>query len=300
MTIVPIPAENCSSVVDFWNRGGKVAVPRPRQCLNAICMLVAPLRKNGSYLRQVVYWGIVFTVMIARFRFRKCGGTISCPYSWLVPYRRFAAELIAAAIEAYAETKVTYRAASTELSDLDFVEPEFDIRKTESFKMLATSEEAKGADSIDLKIPIKPEGIPQGIAILKNKQNEDGSDVQHPVPTTVFYWVNYICKQAERFLIQIQKEFVLEWKRSHRKLRLRAATDVSNPNAEKACSLAKGESLKQVTMLSWAAKDLIGEKRRQWQKLRTYFLLRAESCNDILTLTKVALKSTHSFQFDLF
>lgn len=300
MTIVPIPAKNCSSVVDFWNRGGKVEVPRPGQCLNAICLLPAPLRRNGSYLRQVIYWGVVFTVMIARFRCRKCGGTISCPYSWLVPYRRFAAELIAGAIEAYAETKVTYRATSTEFSDLDFAEPEFDIRKTEPFKKIAISEDTKGADSSNLNVPIRTEGIRQAITILKNKQNEDGSDVQHPVPTTVFYWVNYMCKQAERFLIQIQKEFVFEWKRSQRKLRLRAAKDVSNPNYEKACSLAKAEFLNQVTMLSSAAKDLIGENRHQWQKLRTYFLLKAESCSDILTLTKVVLKSTHTFHFDRF
>ena len=104
------------------------------------CLLKAPLRKNGSYLRQVVYWGLAFAVLIFRFRCFRCGKTISRSYSWLVPYRRFAAEEVLCGIESYADSEVSYRGISTELSALEFVDSVFDIRQTQAYQRLAEDE----------------------------------------------------------------------------------------------------------------------------------------------------------------
>jgi len=60
MAIVPIPLQNCKSVKEFFKNQGKVEIPRPQQCLNAKCRLKEPLWKNGSYVRQVIYWGFLF------------------------------------------------------------------------------------------------------------------------------------------------------------------------------------------------------------------------------------------------
>src|SRR5271165_4518027 len=109
MTILPIPLENSSSVTEYFKQGGKVEVPRPLECPYEACRLKEPLRKNGSYARQVIYWGLFFLVQILRFRCKRCGRTASCPYGWLVPYRRFSVEVIAAGIEAYTSEKLGYR-----------------------------------------------------------------------------------------------------------------------------------------------------------------------------------------------
>lgn len=298
MTIVPIPRKNCPSVLSFFCSGGEVEIPRPEQCRYAKCLLKAPLRKNGSYTRQVVYWGLVFLVLIFRFRCQRCGKTISCPYSWLVPYRRFAAEAVAEGIERYADTEVTYRSVGTELSDMEFVDPAFDIRRTEMYKQ-AVQEESQielrsgngAVHSISGKSKVKT---------MKARTAADGSESQRPCHTTVFYWVNFLCAQAEKLLSQIQKEFVREWKRSQRAGRLQAASIVMNPNYEKACSLAKGQMLNQLTLLSLAAKELVDSERHQWQNLRAYFQTKAESCKDILTSKMVVLTRTHTFELDLF
>lgn len=130
MTIVPIPLRNSRSVVEFFRQGGRVEIPRPQQCFYDQCRLQEPLRKNGRYARQVIYWGLCFLVQILRFRCRRCGRTASCPYGCLVPYCRFSAEVIAAGIEAYVRAETTYRDVSTDLSDLELVNPEMDIRSS--------------------------------------------------------------------------------------------------------------------------------------------------------------------------
>ena len=116
MTIVPISLKNSSSVVEFFKHGGQVEIERPQQCFNAQCRLKEPMWKNGSYARQVIYWGLCFVLQILRFRCRQCGKTASCPYGWLVPYCRFSAEVITAGIEAYASEETTYTGVSTDLS----------------------------------------------------------------------------------------------------------------------------------------------------------------------------------------
>lgn len=259
MTIVPIPLKNSRSVVEYFRQEGKVEIPRPEECLYAECRLNQPLRKNGSYARQVVYWGLCFLVQILRFRCRRCGKTTSCPYGWLVPYRRFSAEVIATGIEAYADRETTYREQSTDLSDLELADPEMDIRDEEFCKQL----------------------VADGAA----KQTDDGVESRcRPSRTTVFYWVDFVCKRIEALLMQLQKELVQEKKRGNELAKLPAESLV-NPNSYKAASDEKGSRLDRLSLATCTASQLIIQSKQQWYRLRAYFLAKAESRKDVLTDT---------------
>lgn len=268
MTIVPIPLSNCASVVEFLVRGGKVEIPRPAQCLNDICRLKEPLRKNGSYTRAVIYWGFCFVVEIFRFRCRRCGKTASCPYGWLVPYCRFSAEVISAGIEAYATAWTSYREVSTSLCDLELVDPEIGVRLEDT-----QSKDEKVADAEEPEF--------------------------RPSHTTVFRWVKSMCKHAETLLTQLQKEMVQEKKRG-REPKLPDESFVENPNSSKAADEQKARNLDRLSFATSAADSLVGQSKQKWYRLRAYFLARAESRKDVLTETIVRLPITHTFELVIF
>jgi len=54
--------------------------------------------------------------------------------------------------------------------------------------------------------------------------------------------------------------------------------------------------LNRLTLESMAAKLLVGSGQAAWQKLRAYFLEKAESCKDILTEVAVVLTRAHTFE----
>jgi hypothetical protein len=274
MTILPISLKNSKSAVEFFKQGGKVEIPRPEQCLFPGCGLKQPLRKNGSYARQVIYWGICFLVQIARFRCRRCGKTASRPYGWLVPYRRFSAEVIVAGVEAYARQDVTYWDLSIELSEIELADPEMDIREEEAFKRLL-----------------------EGGAV--RQRNEAGEPPCRPVRSTIFYWVDFVCKHIEGMLTQLQKELVQEMKRGRQAAALPAESLVENPNSYKAASEEKGSMLNRLSFATCAADWMLGRGKRQWYRLRAYFLAAAESRDDILTDTRLQLPITQSFELDI-
>ena len=275
MTIVPIPLKNSSSVVEFFKQQGKVEIPRPQQCFYDQCRLKEPLRKNGSYTRQVIYWGLYFLVQILRFRCRRCGRTVSCPYGWLVPYYRFTAEVIAACIEAYASREVKYRDLSTAVSDLEFVEPELDVRAEKLYGEVA--EES-----------------------TKRQAGDDGDPRFRPAYTTIFYWVNFVCKRVEALLMQLQKELVQKKKRGKEVAELPAESHAENPNSYKAAGDEKGNMLDRLSFATCAARLLFTQSKQQWYRLRAYFLTKAESRKDVLTDMRVQLPITHTFELVIF
>ena len=138
--IVPVGLEVCQSVRQFFELGGQVEVPRPSRCPRPKeeCGGLEPLRKNGKYPRQVIYWGMLFVMAILRFRCGKCGKTVSRPLGWLVPYKRFSAEMIAAGVEAYLEAETSYRKVSDAVSEPEFVEEKEDIRQTQLYSELSS------------------------------------------------------------------------------------------------------------------------------------------------------------------
>ncbi len=279
MTIVPVPLKISSSVIEYFRQGGKVEVPRPGQCMYAGCGLKEPLRKNGSYPREVVYWGFCFLVQIFRFRCRRCGRTASCPYGWLVPYCRFSAETISAGIEAYATARTEYRDVSTDLSDLELADPEMDIRSEEMYKEMAE-------------------------AAAKQTEKKTADDAEEsgcrPAHTTVFRWVEFMCEHVEALLTQLQKELVQEKKRGKAVSKLPAESVVENPNSDKAASSEKDRKLDRLSFARCAADSLLGQSKKQWYRLRAYFLDRAESRKDVLTETIVQLPITHTFERAVF
>lgn len=275
MTIVPIPLENSKSVVEYFKKGEEVEVPRPEQCLFEECRLKQSLRKNGSYTRQVIYWGICFLVQIFRFRCRGCGKTVSCPYGWLVPYCRFSAEVIAAGVEAYAQQDCSYLDLSIELSEMELAEPEMDIREGDLVKKFVGEE--------------------------SSVQNEDLKGPQcRPVSSTVFRWVDFACKGIENLLMHFQKELVHEKKRGREVSTLLAESLVKNPNSYKAASLEKRSMLDRLSFAAYASGCLLGCGKQQWYRLRAYFLTKAETCNDLLASAPLRLSITQSLQLDFF
>jgi hypothetical protein len=276
VTILPIPSQNCESVKEFFIKQGEVEIPRPQQCLNSECGLKEPLWKNGSYIRQVIYWGFLFFVSINRFRCWRCSKTASCPYSWLIPYRRSSVEVVVAAIEAYASQEVTYRGLNVDLSDLEFIDPEIDIRAEKMYEQIVEENKAK--------------------------QIEDGSEKNsyRPAHTTVFYWIDFVCKRIESLLVQTQKELVHEQKRRKVEIELPAENIVENANSHKAATGDKWHILNLLSFLTLAAKLLVKHNEHTWQRLRAYFLVKAESRKDLLTDTVVKLFTTHTFELVLF
>jgi hypothetical protein len=274
MTIVPIPLHHSSSVQEYLAKCGEVEVPRPTECHYEPCGSTEPLRKHGSYMRQVIYWGLFFLVQICRFRCKRCGRTVSCPYGWLVPYRRFAAEAIAVGIEAYASIEITYKNLSADLSDLELAPPEMDIRKLELFDTLRVQNEERQPGSV-------------------------GQPVYRPAHNTVFYWVDFVCGRIEKLFQQLQKEAIQERKRG-REWQLPIESVVENPNGYKAASTKKRDTLNRISALTCAAQVWLGEGNPVWQKLRAYFLAAAESRNDVLTNTRVSLPITHTFESAIF
>jgi hypothetical protein len=277
MTILSIPLKNSPSVVEFFRQAGKVEIPRPKECFYEPCRLKEPLRKNGSYAREVIYWGLCFVVQIFRFRCGRCGKTASCPYGWLVPYCRFAAETITAGIEAYARARTEYRDISADLSDLELAEPELDIRSEEMYREMVAESAAKKTD-----------------------HGGEGPAVSRPAHTTVFRWVDFMCKHDEALLTQLQKELVQEKKRGREVSKLPDESVVENPNSDKAASVGKRRRLDRLSFATCAADGLLGTGKQQWYRLRAYFLATAESRKDVLTETMVQMPITQTFELVIF
>ncbi len=258
--IVPVGLEICESVRQFFELGGEVEVARPSRCLRpkGECGSLEPLRKNGRYPRQVIYWGMLFVLAILRFRCGKCGKTVSRPLSWLVPYKRFSAEMIAAGVEAYVEAESSYRKVSDTVSEPEFVEEKEDIRQTELYNELSSKKEIEAAVTKD-----------------------SGSRPSH---CTIFRWVDYLCKGVESIIQQLQKELV---RRQKDLRRLPPEGSVENPNSFKAQTDSKARSLDRLSFAGFAARLLVSVNENPWWKLRAYFLRKAENCKDLLTEARV-------------
>ncbi len=254
--IVPVEREKCRSARHFFESGGQIEVSRPVRCPRPKeeCGGLEPLRKNGTYPRQVIYWGMLFVLAILRFRCGKCGKTVSRPLSWLVPYKRFSAEMIAAGVETYETEKTSYRDVSDGLSDPEFVENDEDIRQTQLHELMLSRKELKPAET-----------------------RGGGSRPSH---CAVFRWAGYLCRRVEPVVQQLQKELV---RRQKDLSLLPRESDVENPNSAQAHTAIKAQRLDRLSFAGFAARLLMNESDRAWWKLRAYFLTKAERCNDLLT-----------------
>jgi len=147
--IVPVEPKVCEGVRRYFECNGQIEIERPSRCprRKEECGSKEPMRKNGSYPRQVIYFGLLFVLSILRFRCGRCGKTVSRPFSWLVPYKRFSIEVIASGLEAYATEESKYRDLSAALSEPELLEPDRDIRQTEFYQQLSKTGEIKVAET---------------------------------------------------------------------------------------------------------------------------------------------------------
>jgi hypothetical protein len=201
---------------------------------------------------------MLFVLAILRFRCGKCGKTVSRPLSWLVPYKRFSAEMIAGGVEAYEAAETSYRKVSDVISEPEFVEEKEDIRQTKLYSELWA------------KKAIEP-------AVTK----DGGSRPSH---CAVFRWVDYPCKRVESILQQLQKELVRRQK-DLRKLPREGSAE--NPNSLKARTDIKAQRLDRLSFAGFAARLLVSASENSWWNLRAYFLRKAEYCKDLLTDARV-------------
>ena len=275
MAIVPIPRSNCSSVLEFFQQGCEIEVSRPPECVNEQCRLAERMRKHGKYMRQVIYWGWLFTIWIARFCCRRCGKTASRPPGWLIPYRRFSAEEVAAGIEAYAQKRTTYKELSWELNDEQPADPDLDISQEPAFKELTEDGRLTKAN---------------------REPTDEDSGKYRPAANTIFYWVDFVCRRVEAVLMQTQKELVKKDLRKRGSMRLPDETGVVNPNGWKAASTEKQRMLDRLSLATSRASNLLGKERQLWNGLRAYFLEKAESCKDLLTAVAIRLPRPQTFE----
>ncbi len=241
-----------------------IEVPAPEHCLQEHCRSPHPLSRHGSYTRQVLEGIMQLMVLIYRFRCGMCGKTVSCPYSFLVPYRRFTAKLICQGVENYGTDETTYTDQSDGLSV-------FDDTKCDETE--------------------KSEVAPQ---IETPSISRDGC---HPARSTVFSWVDFVCKRIVQTLQQMEKELVL---RGHDLQQLRPESCFVNENAWKAGGKKyrhqqqKPDQLNKLTYAIATAGPLLESERSTVEKLRAYFLGSAERCLDLLSDVSVVLSTTHT------
>ena len=254
--IIQLGPEVCKSVRQFFELNGRIEVERPSRCprRKEECGSTEPMRKNGSYSRQVIYWGMLLVLSILRFRCGRCGKTVSRPYSWLVPYRRFSAEVIAAGVEAYATAENSYRDLSAAVSEPEFVEEERDIRQTELYGELL-----------------------QAGAVGPAMTRKNGYRPSHGA---IFYWVDFVCRRIEALLHQRQKELV---RRRKNLKELPPESLIGNANSYKAQTSRKIKALDLLSFATLAGGLLLKGSEKTWERLRAYFVTQAEHCKDLLT-----------------
>jgi hypothetical protein len=232
----------------------------PESCLQKNCLLEKRLRRNGSYTRIVIEGLRFLIVLIYRFRCGLCGKTVSRPYSFLVPYRRFTAKLICLGMEMYAgEEETSYREVSTELS---VFEPELDSGSQSA----PAPQEAKGKEGLC------------------------------PARSTVFSWVDFLCKRIAVLLQQMEKELVL---RNIEFNHWPIESQFLNKNSWKAgLERYKHQKNKPVQLDKlgyWLAlAKMLLSAELTMEKSRAYFLRSAEKCAELLSDVSLMLPITHT------
>lgn len=175
-----------------------------------------------------------------RFICSFCSHTISCLFSFLIPYKRFT-DAVSKAVEDYAIKKTTYRQEAEEVSVLDSSGP--------------------------------PE----------------------PSHAQVFRWVKLVAEKAESLLFLVQQELALKGKWD-----LITESDSQCPNAYKAWTITKANSLNKLARLIDLAASLFGTNSDVLSYLQSYFLQNVESLQYVLANTNSRLSAPQSVKHVIF
>jgi hypothetical protein len=173
--------------------------------------------------------------------------------------------MIASCIDWYAQKETTYFNLSTEHSEMEAAEAEYEVCVE--------------------RLPANVERV--------ERETEAGCS---PSPSTIFYWLEAQCCRVERLLNQLQKELILGVKRGRAMAELPKESTVENPNSYKAATATKEAGLNSLTFGVVVAGAVQCFSRRQWYRLRAYFLAKAESRFDLLTRIAVRLPITQTFE----
>jgi hypothetical protein len=196
-----------------------------------------------------------------------------------VPYRRFSARLICKGLEKYGKLSETetddpddeffasYRSISDDLSAYDVHEEE------------ESNEITAGTEQVTKSALASKEGA-------------------CPARTTVFSWVDYVCKKAATMVQQIEKELIL---RGMPPSILPLEKFIVNKHAWKAGQQprymhqqGKQNELNKLSYGLEITRLLVADGKKIAEELRTYFMRFAERCVDILSDTAMVLSTAQS------
>jgi hypothetical protein len=247
-------------------------VVAPSFCAQQDCDADEPLRCCGSYPRQVIEGVLMVLLLIYRFRCRSCGKTASCPYSFLVPYRRFTAKWICWGIELYGAgpDQTTYDEVSVELST--------GVTLGESVHSACSAQEELEETA-------------------KETNSQKRKDGYCPARSTVFNWVDFACKRIDMMVQQTEKELVL---RNFDTMDLPSENQFRNNNGCKAGKERykhQQDKPRQLNKLSYGlglGRLFSNGEQGALLKLRAYFFQSAERCADLLSDVFVVLPTAHT------
>lgn len=218
--IIMVFAFKC--LAEYLSEGKDYEVPRPEVCPGEDCGLSNCFWKHTGYSRDVLDLDQLVSVNVQRFRCKFCGQVVSCLFSFLVPYRRYSAEVIGGSVEVY-----------------------------------ATAPAAKAVESY-----------------MRIAGNLNCSRM------AVFRWTELLGKNAQKLLVQAQKEFMLAggaWEE------LSAIPEGGkSPSMGRAKSVEKKSLLNDLFGLVEVSKVFLGSKQSVLEKLHTHFLKNIESRQLIL------------------
>lgn len=95
------------SLAEYLVKGKELEVVRPDTCPKPSCRRKDCFWKHTAYSRQVQDGDEPVSIKIQRFKCRYCDLVVSCLFSFLVPYRRHSARVVADSIETYATAPAT-------------------------------------------------------------------------------------------------------------------------------------------------------------------------------------------------
>lgn len=112
-----IPVIGIHSLLEYEQWNIPASGCRPRKCPS--CGAQGSFWNHGKYARKIVEGAKVAEVNVYRYICKSCGIVVSCPFSFIVPYKRFSACTIADAMERYVLSATAYRQVACEMSDLN-------------------------------------------------------------------------------------------------------------------------------------------------------------------------------------
>lgn len=116
-----IPVTGVDTLADYLKRKESLDKFRPDICPG--CKKARTFWRHGTYKRSVFDGLENVLVCINRFRCSNCALVVSCIFSFMTPYVRFASRLICEAVENFSKFEMSYSEQAIELTNIDSESP---------------------------------------------------------------------------------------------------------------------------------------------------------------------------------